>query len=526
MAQASVTPEQAAQAVAAVKAYGGILPAARALGIPRNTLSNRYHRALQMLDADKPIPLDTAPYLKRLRATRCRRFVITSAQNATPVHAGFFAALERYCRENRAHLIVIPYRYRNPTSIHSKADKNDDWWDKPVVKYLLDKRLDLNRNITVLADIKTQPTAVNPLSGFETISGSRSAVLGHSKIEVVPVATPHEKMAKLLITTGACTRKNYTETKAGKKGEFHHSLGAAVIEVDGNTFYPRQINATPDGSFIDLDRLYTPRGSRQAPPAEALSMGDTHVIFTDPDVTRATFGPKGMVELLRPKKLVWNDVLDFYSGSHHHRKKAFTNLAKYLSGMNDVAKELDITFAYMDRHTPKGVQNIVVASNHHEHFRRWVEEDFDPRQDPTNLMIWAETFNAMAKATKMTPGGATTFDPFAWWGARKLKCIDRTRFLKRDESCCIAGIEVGYHGDQGANGARGSLSAFNKIGAKTISGHSHTPGIKEGAYSVGTSTRLRLEYNHGPSSWLQTHCVIYANGKRSLLNVVGGRWRT
>jgi hypothetical protein len=242
-------------------------------------------------------------------------------------------------------------------------------------------------------------------------------------------------------------------------------------------------------------------------------------------VTRATFGPGGMVEVLQPKRLVWNDVLDFYSRSHHHRKKVFTNLAKHLSGMDDVAAELDTTFAYMDRWTPPGVQNIVVASNHHEHFRRWVEEEFDPRSDPTNLMIWAETFNAMAKATRMTEGGAQTFDPFAWWAQRKLKCIKRTRFLRRDDSCRIAGIEVGYHGDQGANGARGSLAAFNKIGAKTITGHSHTPGIREGAYSVGTSTRLRLEYNHGPSSWLQTHCVIYANGKRSLLNIVGPKWR-
>jgi hypothetical protein len=178
----------------------------------------------------------------------------------------------------------------------------------------------------------------------------------------------------------------------------------------------------------------------------------------------------------------------------------------------------------MDRTTPAGVENIVVASNHHEHFRRWVEE-CDPRADPKNLLLWAHTFTAMGDATRMTEGGAETLDPFAWWGAKLLKCIGRTRFLKRDESVRIAGIEVGYHGDQGLNGARGSLLSFNKIGAKTVTGHSHTPGIKEGAYAVGTSSRLRLEYNQGPSSWLQTHCVIYANGKRSLLTISNGRWR-
>ncbi len=204
--------------------------------------------------------------------------------------------------------------------------------------------------------------------------------------------------------------------------------------------------------------------------------------------------------------------------------ESLSRAEELLKRVEDVRAELELTFGNIDRTTPKGVQNVIVASNHHEHFRRWMEET-DPRADLKNLMIWAETFVAMGGATRMTDHGAETLDPFIWWGQRMLRCAGRTRFLRRDESCRIAGIEVGYHGDQGANGARGHLTAFNKIGAKTVTGHSHTPGIREGAYAVGTSSRLRLEYNQGPSSWLQTHCVIYANGKRSLISVINGRWR-
>jgi hypothetical protein len=58
-----------------------------------------------------------------------------------------------------------------------------------------------------------------------------------------------------------------------------------------------------------------------------------------------------------------------------------------------------------------------------------------------------------------------------------------------------------------------------------VIGHSHQPGIDEGAYQVGTSTGLRLEYNQGPSAWLNAHCVVYASGKRSLLFVIDGEWR-
>ena len=49
-----------------------------------------------------------------------KRYVITSAQNATPVHIRFFNSLLTYCSHNSARLIVIPYRYKNPTSIWTK----------------------------------------------------------------------------------------------------------------------------------------------------------------------------------------------------------------------------------------------------------------------------------------------------------------------------------------------------------------------------------------------------------------------
>jgi hypothetical protein len=82
------------------------------------------------------------------------------------------------------------------------------------------------------------------------------------------------------------------------------------------------------------------------------------------------------------------------------------------------------------------------------------------------------------------------------------------------------------HGDRGPNGARGSIKNLRRIGVKSIIGHSHSPGIDEGCYQVGTSTSLvpRLQQS-GPSSWLNTHCLVYANGKRTLINIINGEWR-
>src|SRR5665213_2178491 len=43
-------------------------------------------------------------------------FIVTAAQNATPAHIGFLKSLESACNHLDAELIVVPIRYKNPTS--------------------------------------------------------------------------------------------------------------------------------------------------------------------------------------------------------------------------------------------------------------------------------------------------------------------------------------------------------------------------------------------------------------------------
>jgi hypothetical protein len=199
-----------------------------------------------------------ALHSKISKAKGVQRYVITAAQNATPVNKPFFESLLCYCKANNAQLVVIPYRYKNPTSIH--ADKDQDWWAPELVPFLMAERTQVHKHVVILADIMTQPTATTPLSGFETMAGAHSAIIGHPKLELVTVPTPQSRLPKILTTTGAVTVKNYTPTKAGKKGDFHHTFGACVLEIDGGTFHMRQINAVHDGSFMDLNKEYTPTG--------------------------------------------------------------------------------------------------------------------------------------------------------------------------------------------------------------------------------------------------------------------------
>ena len=115
-------------------------------------------------------------------------------------------------------------------------------------------------------------------------------------------------------------------------------------------------------------------------------------------------------------------------------------------------------------------------------------------------------------------------DPFTYWG-KKLSKAKNVKFIDRDESTTVAGIELQYHGDVGPGAARSAtLLNMRRIGTKTIFAHTHEPGTEEGAMCAGTSTRLRLGYNAGPSSWMNSHVAVYPNGKRTHLFIVDGQW--
>lgn len=464
-----------------------------------------------------------APLFKRTLGASTETFLITSAQNATPVHAGFLKSLQRASKALGAEILVIPTRYKNATSQWTSSQKNEEYWESDVQPYLYNARKQLNRNLMLMGDIKTQPTASSPLTGFDGITGACSGIFGHTKLQLRTVPTPQGRLPKILTTTGACTVPNYTDSRAGKLGEFHHTLGAVLVEVRGGEFHMRQINADRQGAFIDLDRLYTPDGARKAPPALALSMGDTHVRAVDPAVVAATFADYGIVATLNPGILAWHDLLDGDSISHHHRGNPFLQAHKREFDLDDAKREVLEAIAFLAKYT-KGRKSIVVPSNHDDFLQRWLMSA-DWRQDPTNAEFYLESALAMVRQAKQRDADAERLSAFAYWIRRELKNRDDIRCLKNDESFSVEGIELGMHGDRGPNGARGSIKNLRRLGTKSIIGHSHSPGIDEGAYQNGTSTRLRLGYNVGPSSWLNSHTVVYANGKRCLINIIDGKWR-
>jgi hypothetical protein len=344
---------------------------------------------------------------------------------------------------------------------------------------------------------------------------------------MISVPTPQNKLPKVLMTTGTITVPNYTKTKTGYNGEFNHTFGALTVTIkDDSIFHMRSILADADGSFYDLDKLYKPDGNvKEGQEILAIATGDEHVDWIDEGVVKATYtNEDSIVNTLKPKKIFRHDTLDFYSRNHHHRGNFLTNFAKHhtLTGktpVNDIEAELKRCVDFINKTTPEYAKSYIVQSNHNDALTRWLGES-DFREDPQNAVLFLKLNLAMLENCKMTLNGVSTISPFEYWAKDKTNAV----FLQRDKSYRVKDIEMSYHGDQGVNGARGSAVSFAQIGTKSIIGHSHSPMINKGVYQVGTSSRLKLEYTNGPSSWLHTHCIIYPNGKRTLINIIDGEW--
>ncbi len=453
-------------------------------------------------------------------------YFITAAQNSTPVFKKNLQAAENFCKENGAKLIVIPFRYKNPTSVWTRQQENQERWDDLLEDYLYWTRSPINSNLMLLGDIRVQATGQQPLSGFESITKHCSGIIGHPKRQFKCIPTPSSKEPKIMCTTGAVTHPNYTDTKAGAQGEFHHIFGGLVVEVqDNKVFHMRQVHALrKDGSFIHLDKKYSHKGVTKAPRPLGLVMGDTHVDYVDPDVVCATFtNEDSIVNTLRPRALYWNDLLDFYAQNHHHRGNPFVNLAKHRSGRNNVREEVERACAFVDHHSPAYCTNYLLPGNHPDALMRWVKEA-DWKGDPENAEFYLETALALVRSTRATDTGSHTDDPFNYWAKQLIQCADRTEFPSRNEAVHVGGMEV-FHGDHGPNGARGSINGFKRIGTRSIIAHLHTPGIEEGCTQVGTSTRKGLEYVSGPSSWMHSHALINGDSTVTLLNIIRGDWK-
>jgi len=478
-----------------------------------------------------------------------KRFIITWAQNNTPVHEVFFTNLEEYAKFIDADVHVIAGRYKNPTSIFT--DQNKDVWHSRVIDYLDAARHNLHKYLSIMSDIKIQPTAVNPMTGLQGLSGINSCVFGSPKVQLEMIPVLEGCKPKMMVTTGACTIDNYTDSKAGKKGEFHHTLGFVIVEIkDDETFFIRQVTATESGDFSDLCYDVKFKGEKQeikfdtsleqmnwissnfgAKPVkyvgeteitkiteiEACVLGDWHSRKLDQNIVNKTLELLGRLD---PNHVILHDVFDGDSISHHEMKDPFAQYRKEIKGTNSLKDEVDEMLDSISIFE-KFKKVVIVRSNHDDFIDRWLKgEDWKKQPTPKNSMEYMEYSQILLKQYATDDKIKGVIPEII--NRRYPKFIT----LGRSDSYIVKGWELAQHGDIGSSGTRGSLQQFRKLNTKIIVGHYHSPGRLDGAISVGTSTKLRVGYNLGPSSWLQSHVIIHKNGKAQHIHFIDGEYTT
>lgn len=446
-------------------------------------------------------------------------YLITWAQNNTPIHSKFFSNLIAYKDFLGGDLHVIPGRYKNPTSIKSIHD--DDFWDASLTPYLDATRNDIANNITLFGDIKIQPTAVNPMSDLQGLCYSTSCVFGSPKIQLQSIPVLQGNKPRIMLTTGACTQKNYTDSKAGKKGEFHHTYGAVIIEVkDQSTVFFRQITAKNDGDFNDLYWNVSNGIVTRNNTINAIIYGDIHA--GEHDVVLMDNTKKNIVDKLHPKNIVLHDVFSGQSINPHENKDPFIQYGKEHNGMNDLSKEIDGMLSLLGEFDSKKSNIVVVRSNHDDFLDRWLKNE-DWKKQPTfkNSRLYMKLSDILLKQHEENPYGGKGIIPYLI----KEKYPNIITLGLRD-SYVVSGFELGMHGQLGINGAKAGPESFRKLNTKIISGHTHSTYRKDGIIVCGTSTHLRLNYTNGPSSWTQGHVIIDKYGKAQNIIFFNGEFTT
>tara|TARA_R110000744_G_scaffold195743_2_gene314847 strand:- start:1212 stop:2819 length:1608 start_codon:yes stop_codon:yes gene_type:complete len=436
-------------------------------------------------------------------------FIITWAQNATPIHKGLMDNILAYAKKLNAGLHVVAGRYSNPTSVFSNKDK--DYWSPEVVPYLDAARHNLHEHLQVLSDVKIPPTASTPLSGLNGLTGLESCIVGHPRQHLKPVAVLEGYPKKLLLSTGAVTLPNYTDSKSGKKGEFHHVLGFLIVELDGDQFHVRQVSADEDGNFYDLfKRVKNGKVYKNTEGAEAAILGDIHIQHNDTEATKIAFD---MLDIMKPKHTMIHDIIDCESISHWDMQDAFRMLQKEDEGTDNLRKELDDMVNWISERLKYNL--VVVRSNHDDFLDRWLRTT-DWRKG-TNKRMYLYGANLLANdpvAKKKGVIPAVIYNSFG----------DKVQTLGTDDSYRVLGWELGMHGHIGASGSRGGHNQFKNLNTKNVTGHVHHPYREDGHCSVGTLTHLRVGYTKGPSNWMHSNGLIYPDGKFQHIHIVGGRY--
>ena len=119
----------------------------------------------EIKEVDNRLDKDYMEAKKRV-LNQSKFYIVTWEQNSTPLHKNLWNNILKYAEFLNAEISVILGRYKNPTSVFSAGEY--ETWNEETRPYWDANRHEIHKFLTVLSDVKIQPTATNPLTGLES----------------------------------------------------------------------------------------------------------------------------------------------------------------------------------------------------------------------------------------------------------------------------------------------------------------------------------------------------------------------
>jgi len=471
---------------------------------------------------------------------KAKGVIVTSSQFGANIHKGFWGSLNTCSKYRDFPLIVMPVKYG---PIGFSGGRYTSTFPDELKGHLIFEDLILGDGQLQLNVTRMRPTLERFLT--DTIcemGGSTSQIFAAPILELEHRPRIGHDHPKACMTTGSVSIPNYALDKLGQQDRTaeiavsNHNYAAVIIEFEKGKFHFRQLSADSKGNFYDIDpinggaRLFTAKGHTHKPNAiEGLVLGDWHTGKTCPTVRDNTFGPKSMTDILRPKHVVLHDFVDGDSISKYEQSQATRRAWKAKKGYDSLEDELTSDVAelnWMRERAPYSKLNMV-ASNHPEFVTEYID-NMRWTKDDINLHFGSKIFHdVVSDLEKRDPlkVDAIGTDPVILYLRNQCPFVN---VMERTDTLFLGNGEIlcSMHGDIGTRGAPSrSNKEFRKMNQKLILGHNHSATIFGPIWRVGTSTPKTQFYVTTPSTaWTNSHCAIFENGQRTLLNIIDNSW--
>ena len=214
-----------------------------------------------------------------------------------------------------------------------------------------------------------------------------------------------------------------------------------------------------------------------------------------------------------------HDYFDGHSVSHHIGREPITQGLFQQLDLGHTSLEAELKQCYDELLVLSDMTDevYVVMSNHHEFLWRYLNEGRYVK-DLENSRFAFKLASYMAERDLNDPveHGIRMFG----------KLPKNIKFLKRNDSLKVRGIELAAHGDKGVGFGYGSMKSKEEDYGKSVTGHGHTAQTWRWTWMVGCQLYLDEHYMRGgPSAWSNSNGIIYVSGAFQHLMIEDGEYR-